>query len=168
MIRRRPSRPGLGSFTRLSSRLHAQLLSRSLLAGEAAETRSLIVDVDADLFTCVYCAGDQALAVWRFDVGAVLTVAGAAGVAPAITVARARGEAAHLLEGSRLEAVRPSLDRVLVVHAAPTPLGRFLATIFLDALFAGDALDAAPPIVEYAAPVSARAAAESRSASSAR
>jgi hypothetical protein len=152
----------------LSSRLHAHQLSRRVLAGEPPAKRSLIVDMDGDTCTCVYSAGAQALAVWRFDIAALRRLAGAVitGASQEVAIGLVQDEARRLIHGSRLAAVRGSIDKVVVIHARPTPLERILAAVILEALFATSG--ASPRVVEYAPRVSPRAAAGSRSVASAR
>jgi len=151
-----------------SPQRQAQLLSENLLAGELATTRALIieVDVDSEVCRCVYSAGHQALAVWSFDIRALRAGAGtpASRGSVGFKPRDLRAEARRLLRGSRLAAVRGSINKVIVVHE---PAARPWSEAIVDAVLAEvcgapEAMCVAPPAV------SARAGGECRTVSFAR
>ena len=149
---RRPSR-GRGT-ERISSRLYAQLISSRLLAGESTSARSLIVDLSADCLTCVLGAGEQAIAVWRVEIGELnelaLRIDGTNDDDdPALESLREAMRA--LLRRFRLTGVASSIEKVIFVHDRHSFRGRFLVTWIVREILGSTNSETTPQIVGYEA-----------------
>jgi hypothetical protein len=120
----------------LSSRERAGALAGRALAGASPTARSLVLELDGADGHCVLAVGDSPAAVWRFDTGALASLASelAADVPRLDALARLRAEASRLVVSMRLRALRGSIGDVVVVRDQPDAVSRLVGAMLLEAI----------------------------------